>query len=161
MCDPISIGVGLALATSTVGVISQRKVAKAQEAAINEQNRIQAEEIADAAGQQLTERARAARRERGAMRAAASEAGINLGSGSFLAALQTSAINQYNDQGLIIHNERGQQRAREAQARSAMSSIEVPTFLGAALQIGAAGFGAYQRGKAAEKRGSDRATQKT
>jgi hypothetical protein len=50
----------------------------------------------------MTERARAARRERASMRSAGAESGINMGSNSFLAGLQTSVLNQYSDQGLIL-----------------------------------------------------------
>lgn len=154
MCFPVAIGalalsatqmavVGVTLATTAASLASQRQQAKAQERATNEQNAIQADEIAKSAGVELGERARAARRERASMRASASESGINLGSNSFLAALQTSQMNQSNDMGLITQNERGQQRARQANARSLMSRIQMPTAASSAFALGAAGAGAY------------------
>jgi hypothetical protein len=157
MCEPIAIAAAFAV-TTAAQQYGQYQSAKAQVKAINEQNRIQADEIADAAGLELTERARAARRERGRSRAAASEAGINLGSGSFLAALQTSAINQSNDSGLILQNEKNQQRARDANYRSALSQIQVPTALSASLAIGASAAQGFYAGGASIAKGASKAT---
>ena len=150
--------IGLSAASTAAGLYVQQKNAKAQVSAINQANEVQADEISKAAGKELTERARAARRERGAMRAAASEAGLNLDSGSFLAALQTSASNQYNDQGTIIQNERGQQRSRASRARSEMAGVQMPDYLSSALRIGSSAYGAYNRGLDAQEHGSRRAT---
>lgn len=162
MCEPISattaIMIGLSAATTAAGLYTQHQSAKKQVAAINEANEAQADEISKAAGKEMTERARAARRERGAMRAAASESGLNLASGSFMAALQTSAFNQYNDQGTVIQNERGQQRSRAARARSEMAGVQMPDYLSGALRIGASAYGAYDRDQEAKKHGSTRAT---
>lgn len=149
MCEPTTLAV-IAIASSAASVYGQYQSGKAQVKAINQQNEQQAQEIADAASQEMFERGRLARRERGQMRAAASEAGISLGSGSFLAALQASAFNQYNDSGLILQNEKNQQLARDARARSLMSQIQMPTALSAALQIGAAGVSTYAGAKNAQ-----------
>lgn len=167
MCFPIA-ALGLAagqtamlavtVAATAASIYGQQQSAKAQARATGEQNEQQAEQIAQARGQELHERARAARRERAEMRANASEAGINLGSNSFLAALQTSAMNQYNDQGLILQNEKSQQAAREAQARSIQAGLRVPSGLSAALTLGAAGVGAYNQTKALEQAGTLAAT---
>jgi len=157
MCAPV-IATTLAIASAAANVYGQRQAAKAQLQAIAEQERVQAEEIARAAGVELTERARAARRERARARAAASEAGVNLNSGSFIAALQTSAMNQYNDMGLIVQNERAQQRARAANARSARASVRVPSALQSALTIASAGYGAYRDVKAAKDTAARKAT---
>lgn len=158
MCEPVTLTTGLmyaSMAVSAVGAYGQYQSGKAQTRAINKQNEIQAQEIAEAAGLEMTERARAARRERGAMRAAGAESGINLGSNSFLAGLQVSAMNQYNDQGLILRNESNQQRARDASARSAAARIEMPTALTAALSIGSAGLQGYAAGASATRAGQD------
>ena len=159
MCDPVTATV-LAVTTAAVGQIGAYKSGKAQAAALAYQSQVQADEISRAAGNELTERARAARRERAAARAAGSEAGINLGSGSFIAALQNSAMNQINDQGLIIQNERNQQRARVAQTRSLASQIQVPSGLSAALAIGSAGVGAWNDATKTQKRGTAKAVAK-
>jgi len=158
MCEPTTIALIASTAIAGISQYGQYQSAKAQVRAIDEQNEIQAQEISEAAGLEMTERARAARRERGAMRAAGAESGINLGSNSFLAGLQTSVLNQYNDQGLILRNESNQQRARDAQARSLTSRIQVPTALSAALNIGAAGLGAYGDATAARRAGEQSAT---
>lgn len=150
MCEPTTIIMGISLAVSAVSAYGQIQTGKAQAKAIGAQNQVQEDEIAKAAGQELTERARSARRERGSMRASASEAGVNLNSGSFVSALQTSVQNQYNDMGLIVQNEKGQQAARKANANSAMSRVQIPSYLGAALQVGADGYTGYQSGKAIE-----------
>ena len=103
MCAPVVLGAALAI-TSIVGNVAANKAVDAQAKAVSKQNQIRADEIAKQAGQELTERARMARRERAAARAAASQAGVNLGSNSFMAMLQTSEMNQYNDMGLIVYN---------------------------------------------------------
>jgi hypothetical protein len=157
MCNPALIQVGLAVGTALFSSVQKNQEIKAQKKAVDVQNALQQKEIADQAGQELTERARAARRERGIMRASASESGINLGSNSFLAALQTSMLNQFNDQGLITQNEKNAQKARDASATSILAGLSAPNAFGTALQIGISGAGAYYNTKAREKAGSDRA----
>jgi hypothetical protein len=165
MCEPISamtvatkVMIGLSVASAAVSQYSAYQSGKAQTRAINQQNEIRAQEIADAAGVEMTERARAARRERAMMRTRGSEAGINLGSGSFIDALQSSVMNQYNDQGLILRNESVQQRGREAEARSALARIQVPTALSAALAIGGAAASGYAAGTSIDNAGRAAAT---
>ena len=144
MCDPVSITLA---AVSVIGSVAANreanKAARRQAAAIEEQSAIQGEEIADAMGQQLDERARAARRERAAARVAASESGINLGSNSFLAMLQTSEINQSIDSALIRKNENIHQRARRAETKSLLSGIHMKNGLGIALDATQAGVQTY------------------
>jgi len=158
MCEPVTIMMGVSLAIGAATAVTQYQNAKKQVKAIARQSEIQAQEIADQKGVELTERARAARRERGAMRAAASEAGINLGSNSFLAALQTSAINEVNDSGLIIANGRAQQQARVANTNSLFAQNPVPSAWMSALQIGASGVNGYYTGKAYERAGAESVT---
>ena len=149
---------GIPLAIGAISAVSQYRNAKAQQKAIAQQSAVQADEIAQQKGEELTARARAARRERGAMRAAASESGINLGSGSFLAALSTSALNEMNDSGLIIKNGEMAQRARIAQTNSLFASHPVPNPWLQALQVGASAFGSYQRGVALQNAGAQTVT---
>jgi len=147
MCDPVSITLA---AVSIIGSVAanqaQNRAARRQAAAIQTQSDLQAEEIRGAQGQQLDERARAARRERAAARVAASESGINLGSNSFLAMLQTSEINQSIDSGLILKNEKIQQRSRVAETNSILSGIHTKTGLGIALDATQAGVQGYFAG---------------
>lgn len=146
MCEPTTLAY-IAIATATVGtaagVISANQTANAQVKAINEANAIQSQQISEQAGQALSEEARAARRERAAQRAAASESGINLGSNSFLAALQASAINQFNNNGVILANEAGQQANRASQANSQLANISIDTFLSGGIKVAAAGAQSY------------------
>lgn len=142
MCEPTTIAIAAAAASVAQNVAANR-AAKKQERAINEQNRIRQEEIRKQAAKELSERARIARRERGAARAAASAAGVNLDSNSFLAMLTTSEVNQTNDAGTVLYNERAAQRARHASYASALSQIQYKTGLGIALDAALAGGQAY------------------
>jgi hypothetical protein len=168
MCEPVTIGtlsltaaqsamagmVALTAVSTGASMYGQRQSAKAQVSAINQQNKVQAEEIARKSGLEMTERAREARRERATARVLAGEAGINLGSGSFLATLQASAMNQYNDMGLIVQNEKSQQAARAVNARSMMSSVQMPSWGEIALGTGLAAGQAYIGGKAMFDKGA-------
>lgn len=144
MCDPVSLTLA---AVSIIGSVAtnmaMNDAADAQAEALEEQNAIQADEISDAMGQELNERARAARRERAAARVSASEAGINLGSNSFLAMLQTSEVNQSIDSGLILKNNSNAQRARQARHKSNLAGIQKKTGLGIALDATQAGTSTY------------------
>lgn len=144
MCDPVSLTLA---AVSVIGSVATNMAANnaadAQAAALEEQNAIQADEIRDAMGQELNERARAARRERASARVSASEAGINLGSNSFLAMLQTSEVNQAIDSGIILKNNSNAQRARQARHESNLAGIQKKTGLGIAIDATQAGAGTY------------------
>lgn len=145
MCDPITLGIAAVMAVGSIANnIAGNKAADAQAKAINAQGEIRSEEIADAAGADLDERARAARRERAAARVAASESGISLGSNSFLAMLQASEIDQSIDSGLMLKNQRNQQRANTAEVKSSLAGIQKKTGLGIALDAGIAGVNGYQ-----------------
>lgn len=154
MCEPVTIMAAVSAVTAGVSMYGQRQSAKAQVAATNQQNKIQAEEISRKAGQEMTELARDARRERGTARVLAGEAGINLGSGSFLAQMQSSAMSQYSDMGLVIQNEKAQQAARSAQTSSIFSNINMPSWGEIALGTGAAGYQGYVAGKATYDKGA-------
>lgn len=144
MCDAVSI---VMAAVAVIGSVAQNraanKAAERQTRAIEHQNQIQADQISQAQGQELDERARAARRERAAARVSASEAGINLGSNSFLAMLQTSELNQSIDSGLIVRNNENRQEARQAKTNSLLAGINKKTGLGIALDAASSGVQAY------------------
>lgn len=143
MCNPALALMGLAAGASVASSVAQNKANRAFERSLNEQNRLRQEEIRKRAGQELTERARQARRERGSARAAASAAGVNLDSNSFLAMLSTVDTNLTNDAGTILYNERHQQKARDVEYRSQLSQIQYKTGLGIALDAVTAGGSAY------------------
>ena len=135
------------VAIAVIGSVMQNKAANKaadrQTAALEHQNQIRADEISEQQGHELTERTRAARRERAAARVSAAESGVNLGSNSFLAMLQTSEINQSIDSGLILKNESNMQRARQAQHASNLAGIQKKTGLGIAIDAAQAGAQAY------------------
>lgn len=142
MCNPLLLGL-MMVGASIAQNVAANKAAKAQAKALDAQNQIVADEISEQQGNELNERARAARRERAAARVSASEAGINLGSNSFLAMLQTSEINQSMDSGLILKNESNMQRSRQARHKSNLSGIQMKTGLGIAVDAAAAGAQGY------------------
>lgn len=134
-------------AIAVVGSVMQNrannKAMKRQQDALEHQNEVRAEEIADAASAEMNERARAVRKARASARAVASEAAINLSSGSFLAQLQTFEAQQDIDAGLVTKNENNRQRARNADFNSGLSRIQYKTGLGIAMDAAMAGASAY------------------
>lgn len=144
MCDPVSLTLAAVAVIGSVATnMAMNSAADAQAAALEEQNEIVADEISDSMGQELNERARAARRERAAARVSASEAGINLGSNSFLAMLQTSEVNQSIDSGIILKNNENAQRGRQARHKSNLAGIQKKTGLGIALDATTTGANTY------------------
>lgn len=146
MCNPALALMGLAAGASVAQNVAQNKANRAYERSLKEQNQLLAEEMRKKAGQELSERARIARRERGSARAAASAAGVNLASNSFLAMLSTIDTNLTNDAGTVLYNERSQQAARDVEYRGKLSQIQYKTGLGIALDAAAAGGQAYFAG---------------
>lgn len=143
MCNPAIALAAVAAVASVANNVQQNKANKAYQKSLDKQNAVRQEEIRKQAGQELTERARAARRERGSARAAASAAGVNLDSNSFLAMLTTSEVAQTNDSGTILYNERAAQRARHAEYASMLSRIQYKTGLGIMFDAANAGAQAY------------------
>lgn len=116
---------------------SQRHVAEAQE-----QQREQ--EITQQAGNADSQAAMEARAARSQSTVAAGAAGVNLGSGSFLASLQTTTMNQSVNAGLVSENEQNQTLATVAETNSDLASRATsPTFLGGVVDTTLAAGGAY------------------
>jgi hypothetical protein len=132
VCTPAAIPYVVAGIGSALTIHGQNQQVKA----IDKQNELQSKEISIAKGKELTENAQRAAAERSAMRAAAAESGINIQSGSFLSALQTSAITEGNNSGTIIYNEKVLQRARQAEAESAVARTGATRGVGNILRIG-------------------------
>lgn len=143
MCYVAVIWAAVAVVSAIAADKAQNHAASVQAKALTKQNQVLADQISDQQGQQIDARARAARKERAAARVAASESGINLGSNSFLAMLQTSDIHQGIDTGLILHNEKAAQQARQAQYESNLSRLTMKTGLGIGLDAVSAGLQAY------------------
>jgi hypothetical protein len=155
MCDPVTIGYGLAAAVAAVGVVSAKEQASAQQKVIDNQSAQQAIQISQQAGQQESIAATQARAQRAQSIVAAGGAGVNLGSNSFIGSLQTTTMNQYNENGLILDNEKNAQDARVANTDSLLASkASSPTFLGGALDVALAGESAYMKGSANYKVGA-------
>lgn len=157
MCEPTLL-MAATVASAAASTYSQYQSAKAQTNAINKAQDAASTQAAAQAGAELTARARAARVERASARAAASDSGVNLGGGSFLAALQTSAMDQSYDEGVILYNNKNQVAAINTDAASALARVTRPTLLGAGLTIGTAGYTGYKSGQRATKSGADSAT---
>lgn len=141
-----SVGLALfavAAAASIASDSESNRQTKRTVKALNAQNELRADEINQQAGQELNERSRAARKERAAARVAASEAGVNLGSGSFLALLQSSEVQQAQESGVILKNKDSAQKARQAEYTSQLSQHSYVTGVGMVLNAASAGAGAY------------------
>lgn len=168
MCEPVTIGaftmtametfmVGAAAATTAVSVIAAKQQANAEEKAVDASADARATQVAQQAGQEESAAAMQARQARSQSVVAAGESGINLGSNSFLASLQTTTMNQYENEGLIMENEKNQQNNDQAQVQSELNSKAYsPSFLGGALDVALSGAGAYMSAQNAYKSGVNR-----
>lgn len=146
--------IGVTVASTAASLYAQSRQASAQAKAIRAQSQEQANEIARSAGERDSQAAQEARMARAQAAVAASGAGINLGSNSFLASLQTTSMNQFNEKGLILENETAQQGARIAETNSELATkASGPTALGALADVGIAGAGAYAQGELAYDKG--------
>lgn len=165
MCDPtgisetalVEIAVGASVATAAVGYVAAKQNATNQQKAIDQQADTRATQVADAAAQQESAAAMNARQARSQSIVAAGESGINLGSNSFIASLQTTTQNQYENEGLIMENEKNQQNADTAETQSLLDTkANSPTFLGGALNVALSGADAYMSSTNAYKSGANR-----
>lgn len=160
MCEPVSMTtamVAMSVATTAVTAVAQSEQANAERRTINAQAAIKGQQERAQAGQELEQTSMRARAERAASAAAASGAGINLGSNSFMSSLQTTTMNQANEAGLITENEQNQQQATVAETQSLLNSkASSPTFLGATLDTALAGGDAYMKGTSMYKLGTMR-----
>jgi hypothetical protein len=164
VCDPtgisetalVEIAIGATVATTAVTAIAAHQQAMKQQGAINAQADARATQVASAAGQQQSVAAMEARQARSQSVVAAGESGINLGSNSFLASLQTTTMNQANNEGLIMENEKNQQAGDTATVQSELNTQATsPTFLGGGLNAALSGAGAYMSTTNAYKAGAN------
>lgn len=143
MCEPttIALAVGAVSAIATgASYVAANKSADAQSKLLTQQAIQRNTEINQSAGQQLDQRAQAAREERAAARAASAESGVNLDSNSFLAQLQTSDLQQVNDNGVILKNAENQKKSTGIQYDSALAGLQKKS--GLAIGVGmASSFG--------------------
>lgn len=145
MCDPVSIMVSLAVASTAASIVGETKAAKQQTSAIHEQLAEVKTQVDQKAGAEINERQRAARREQGRMKVAAGEAGLQLG-GSIDLLLKDSAMQAGLSEERTLDNRNNDIIAANREATSALSKVESPTILGAGLRIATAGAQGYDRG---------------
>lgn len=143
MCYVQIIMAAVAVVGSLVQSREQNKAAEKSAKALEVQRDQRNEEIADAASVELNERTRAVRRARASARATASESGINLSSGSFLAQLMTLDVQQDMNVGLVNKDARNKTKATDAEYKAAHSRIQFKSGLGIATEAVGAGLNAY------------------
>lgn len=142
MCEPVTIGLAIASAVGAMsGVAAQKAQGKAQRRSLEEQRRVQAEELSQQAEEQIGTRIRAARRERARATVAAGESGI--GGNSFTAQLQDSLTQQGMDTAIIAKNLRIKDRASQANFTGAVNQTANPgplDFLSAGISGASSGL---------------------
>ncbi|MDP9423278.1 MAG: hypothetical protein M3Q19_10695 [Pseudomonadota bacterium] len=137
MCEPVTAAAILAVASTAAQVVGEAKAAKAQAKAVRQSLKVSQEEARAEATSELFDQMRAARREKGRTMAAAGEAGLSLESGSVEALLLDSAMQTEFKNDRTLANLESRNRALVDQANAAMSRIQGPTPLSAALRVGA------------------------
>jgi hypothetical protein len=164
MCEPVTITATTMWMMAAAGAVvagaaaySAKEQGKAQAKTLGEANQLRADQMSKAAGADIMERQRDARRSQGEARAAASESGINLGSNSFLAILQNNAFNADFDNGLITHNTEEAQKGRQSEYKSRLAGISIPTSLGIGLSMAQGGVQGYMAGMNAMNAGTQTA----
>lgn len=151
MCDPISIGIGLAVATTAVSVVGQIQSANNEAARIQAEHDAKQHEVDVQTSEQINSRLREARREQGRILVAAGESGLNTASPVVQglltdASMQATLANQES-----LANRASRKRAITAEANADMPNK--PTMLGAGLQIALAGGSAALQQGAFKKTG--------
>ena len=142
MCLPAVplIAIGLAAATTAVGVIGQIQSANAAAKNIEAQLAVKQKQIDQQSTAEINDRLRQARREQGRIMVAAGESGVNLESGAITGLLQDSAMQATLSNERSLANRESARQAATAEANAMMPSK--PTLLGAGLQIALAGASA-------------------
>lgn len=146
MCDPVSLAIAAGVAAvgqTAYSVSAQAKMAKAQNRAIAQQLEVSNEEARRTATSEIFDASRAARREQGAMRAAAGEAGLALTSGSVEGLLYDSAMQADLNFSRSIANQESRHNANIAEGESMYSQVQNVNTLGAGLQIGSSALSAW------------------
>lgn len=168
MCDPTGLSESaivmgsITAASAAVSTIAAKQQASAQAATIQAQSQLRANQTRAAAGQQMEQAAMKARQQQAQSVAAASAAGVNVGSNSFMESMQTTNMNQANESGLILEQDQNQQQANIAETQSLLNSeASSPTFVGGALDIGLAGAGGVMAGQTQYNLGAYKPTPNT
>lgn len=152
MCDPISIGVALAVTTTAVSTVGQIQQSKAMAKAVNAQSEQRAEEIRDQASAEMFDRSVQTFERIGMQRVAGASRGLNDASRSLQMANDAILFDYDFDNTRTMSNAETAQKARLTDTRSQLARATRPTLLGAGLQIAAAGAkaandaGAFDKG---------------
>lgn len=149
MCEPTTIMMTLAIASTAVSVYAQHQTAKAQADAIKVQQEHERQEATEVAEEELGQRIRAAREARERARTAAGESGA-LGA-SFAASINQALQDQDMDAALTQKQVAFAQRGIDDRANTALAGIRSPSALEAGLQIASAGAQGYTAGLQIEK----------
>lgn len=145
MCDPVSMTI-LAVTTTAAGIYTANKAADAQEAAIRDQLANLEEESVKTEVAEVNDRLRAMRKEQGRAKAAAGEAGLQLGSGSIETLLKDSLMQTTLGNAGTHLNAGRERRAGRSEANSMLSRIQKDTALGAGLKLASAGVSGWNAG---------------
>lgn len=144
----LSMGVGAA------ETYAQSQQAKRNAALIESQEKLQQNQISQSASVNAGKNAMEGRAARATGAVMASAQGINLGSNSFLGAMQGSDESQDQNEGLIAENLNNQRQASVAQANSELASkASSPTALGGFMDAALKAGSAYVQGNAWAGRG--------
>ncbi|HGM7334081.1 TPA: hypothetical protein ACKQCJ_000370 [Stenotrophomonas maltophilia] len=123
--------------------VSANKAAKKQTKILQDQADERAEQLADQASAEMNARASELRKATASARASASGAGINLGSGSFLAQLQSFDEQLDEAQGLQTKNLNDSVKANSTALNVSLSQITTKTGLGMGIDAVQAGVSSY------------------
>lgn len=143
MCNPAVIPYVIAAVGAVVQTVGQNQQAKRQAHAIEAQNEVAADEQADASSVDANELSAEAMRDRARVMVAAGESGLQ--GASFEGLLQNSLMQQSQDTALVIKNDANATRARQAQANSMLSGLQITNGAGIALNAGMAVAGTYAK----------------
>ncbi len=144
MCAVVPVLIGAAMAVSSVAANqAANRAANATEKQLKQQANNRANQLSDQASAEINERAKAIRQAAASARASASGAGINLGSNSFLAQLQSFDAQLDEAQGLQTKNLNNSIKANSDSLNVSLSQITHKTGLGIAVDAGIAGVSGY------------------
>ncbi len=140
MCDPVTIGL---MATSALSMASQQIGANARADSLEEANNLYAKQQSQQAGARISDRVKAGRRERGRLRAAAAESGLQAGSRALQLQEMNSFFQENLDEARLVQNaeaniEGANQRMEAQVAGSGVSGLQVAAGLGGAYLQGTA-----------------------
>lgn len=151
------VAVSASVATTVASMAAQMQEARANASMIQGQEQLRQNQIAEQAGNAESVAAKEARAAQAQSIVAAGAAGVNLGSNSFLASVQTTAMNASQTEGMIQEDERNSESASIASADSELATKgATSTFIGAGLDAALSGASAYASADMMENMGKNR-----